>query len=900
VNILRILKISTFCFLLLLTCKTQAAFLTWDGGAGNTWSTTTASWSGSNWINNFSAPNSSIFGLGGVGNINIVAPVQVQDIYVNADGYSFSGGNLSLLNFPTIFADSNLLVNSNIYVGSFTEGNTLNKDGLGNLTTTGDIRSAYGNGGGGPESCNFNVQSGQLTIVGTNYCNWTTNTISPGAVLQVGNGSTLGSVSAGVSLINNGSFVYYKSSTSSSLNYGQMTGSGTVDVKGGTLILSGTNTYSGTTTIDVGATLQIGSYGYSGTLGVSNSLINNGAFSYANTDTTSLSTNISGLGNLSVLAGTLKLRGNNTYLGTTTVNSNAALIASSSNALNGTSKFMLDGYLDLSGYSGGNFSAGSISGSSSGAIVTNTSTGTIGLIIGGNNENTSYSGMISDGNGKMTLTKIGSGTFSVSGNQVGSYTGTTTVSAGKLILAGSTNSVFANIDSGAVLQFGNNNASGALVFPSIINNGLLSYNRTDDNILSGMISGTGTLQVVTGKIYITATSSYTGTTTIFSSSTLQIGDGYSSAGTLGSNLAPIINNGSLICDRGSSVVETWNNYITGTGTLAVNGGVLNLTNTSNDYSGTTTVYVGKLMFTSGALSSGPLVMSVGSTLVWNDGNNDDVSPRLQPLSAGSSANNVTFDVGNNDVVFSSGISGIGGVAKAGTSSLTILATSTYNGGTRITGGTLRAGGTNVFGQSTSTDSYMYITGTTKGSLDLNGYSVSTNGLAGSSGGIIFNGATSTSATITVGNSISGFAAARQLYQGIIQDGAGVVSVIKVGTSTQVFSGNSTYSGSTFVNAGELTIGTSSTSFGLLGTGNVNITSGAVLSLFNGQTQNLGSLSGSGKLAIRTGTTNFVNSPNAISTFVVGKFASVNSGGNNIVVDSLFNQAGNCFLLMVHR
>jgi fibronectin-binding autotransporter adhesin len=68
------------------------------------------------------------------------------------------------------------------------------------------------------------------------------------------------------------------------------------------------------------------------------------------------------------------------------------------------------------------------------------------------------------------------------------------------------------------------------------------------------------------------------------------------------------------------------------------------------------------------------------------------------------------------------------------------------------------------------------------------------------------------------------------FNGVIEDGAGVMSVAKFGAGTQTFSGNSTYTGGTIINEGTLVTASSNA----LGTGNVELLGGE-LSLDSGLT-----------------------------------------------------------------
>ena len=88
-----------------------------------------------------------------------------------------------------------------------------------------------------------------------------TTTISAGT-LQIGAGSTSGSLSSSTSITNNANIVFNRSDSLTVSN--AISGTGNLTQAGaGTLILTGNNGYTGTTTINAG-TLQIGSAGLLG------------------------------------------------------------------------------------------------------------------------------------------------------------------------------------------------------------------------------------------------------------------------------------------------------------------------------------------------------------------------------------------------------------------------------------------------------------------------------------------------------------------------------------------------------------------------------------------------------------------------------------------------------------
>jgi autotransporter-associated beta strand protein len=78
-----------------------------------------------------------------------------------------------------------------------------------------------------------------------------------------------------------------------------------------------------------------------------------------------------------------------------------------------------------------------------------TSTLTVGEILGGGAANYTYGGVLSDGAGTLALTKIGSGTQTLSGSNT--YTGATTVSAGTLLITGALGATDVTVAAGATL-----------------------------------------------------------------------------------------------------------------------------------------------------------------------------------------------------------------------------------------------------------------------------------------------------------------------------------------------------------------------------------------------------------------------------------------------------------------
>lgn len=109
-------------------------------------------------------------------------------------------------------------------------------------------------------------------------------------------------------------------------------------------------------------------------------------------------------------------------------------------------------------------------------------------------------------------------------------------------------------------------------------------------------------------------------------------------------------------------------------------------------------------------------------------------------------------------------------------------------------------------------------------LDLNGYNAIFGALSVTPGGTIFNNATGTSTTLTVGTGDS----SGQILGSVVDNtgGTGTVALTKTGSGAYVLGGYNTYTGATLVEAGSLQVGL--TGMGTTGTGAVSVQSGATL------------------------------------------------------------------------
>lgn len=155
-------------------------------------------------------------------------------------------------------------------------------------------------------------------------------------------------------------------------------------------------------------------------------------------------------------------------------------------------------------------------------------------------------------------------------------------------------------------------------------------------------------------------------------------------------------------------------------------------------------------------------------------------------------------------------SGLVALVKGGVGTWTISGNNSYSQPTTINAGILRIGNGNAIPNGSGKGDV-----TVNGTLDLNGHSITINGLLG--GGTVDNQSGLLNYTLTVGaNNRSG------TFSGVIKNTSGTVGISKIGTGTFTLSGNNTYAGNTTVNAGTLFVN------GSIGSGAVTVNASATL------------------------------------------------------------------------
>ncbi|MDR7949477.1 autotransporter-associated beta strand repeat-containing protein, partial [Achromobacter aegrifaciens] len=670
--------------------------------------------------------------------------------HTNTAGYVFTPGIIGAGKLSTYNGTTILTANNNYTGGTTIAGGTLQ---LGNGGTTGAIVGNVANNG----TLNFN-RTDSVTFAGLISGSGVVNQNGTGATILTANNTYTGgtAITAGTlqlgnggstgaivgNVANDGALVFNRSNTLALA--GQISGSGSVSQIGtGTTVLTGDNTYTGGTTISAG-TLQLGNGGGSGA--ILGNVTNNGTLAFNRSDTVAFPGLISGSGAVNQIgAGTTILTADNTYTGGTTISAGTLQLGNG-----GTSGAILGNVVD------------------NGALAFNRS------------DVQTFAGQIS---GSGVVNQIGTGTTILTANNT--YIGGTAISAG-------------------TLQLGNGGTTGAIL-GDVVNNGALTFNRSDVQTFVGQISGGGVVnQIGTGTTILTADNTYTGGTTI-SAGALQLGNG----GTTGSILGNVVDNGVLAFNRSDTM--TLAGQISGSGVVNQIGTGTTVLTGNNSYTGGTTIAAGTLQLGSGG-ASGAIVgnvanngvlafnrsdtfalpgqisgsgavnqMGAGVTILTADNTytgGTTVSAGTLQLGNGGTSGAILGDVANNGTLtfnrsdfqtFPGQISGNGMVNQIGAGTTILTADNTYTGGTTISAGTLQLGNGGV-------------TGAILGDVENNG-------------ALTFN----RSDVQTFAGQITGSGAVNQ-----------------IGAGTTILTANNTYTGGTTISAGTLQLGGGGATGGIVG------------------------------------------------------------------------------------
>ncbi|WP_324658497.1 MBG domain-containing protein [Burkholderia thailandensis] len=650
---------------------------------------------------------------------------------------------------------------------------------------------------------------------------------------------------------------------------------------------AGANTYSGGTTIDSGATVQINGYGQLG----SGAIVDNGLLNFwTGAFPLTVANNISGSGSLNINANAVLLSGNNSYTGTTTVQS-GTLVLATVNSLYGNNKAAWtaanikvapNATLEVrtgNGAAGTGFTAADI------ATLTSNLNASSGGFAGGSNFGidttngnfTLSQSLANTAQGTLGLVVDGNHTLNVTG--ANTYTGQTLVRNPATLTTVGTSlaNTSVNVASGGTFDLlgqnvtvGSLQGGAGLVTDTGVNATLtVGTDNTNQNfsgaINNGNYPGGGVLSITkvgTGNQNITGPNSYSGVTTI-------------SCGSLGGNFGntSLINNSANLTFTQSNTTVFGYNY-TGNGNIIQNGTGTTILSGNVNLLGKILVQCGTLDFaTKSALFGGntsqwnanSILVSNGATLAVMPGNGSygtgfttsDITTLLTNLNStsGGFASGALFGVdtsnGNYTLPVTLGNTQQGplGLAALGNHSLILNSSNTYTGQTKVmngatldvqsntavanstlvnvtSGGTLRVNATGV------NISKAYLAGT--GTIDLYGNNLSIGSISDGTYtnylGVFSQGGYITNSDPVTGMLTVGSSNTDSDFSGVIQDGAGKVALTKVGTGTFNIYLNKTFSGGTTIACGTIGLGAGSAAYsgiGNLGSGTITMLGGSL-------------------------------------------------------------------------
>lgn len=347
------------------------------------------------------------------------------------------------------------------------------------------------------------------------------------------------------------------------------------------------------------------------------------------------------------------------------------------------------GFLRL--FNGVTETVGSLAGN--GTVLFQSSTGHH-LRVGGNDRDTTFSGQIfAQTGGDGALSKIGTGTFTLTG--ANTYTEGTTIDAG-------------------VLQVGDGGTTGSIL-GDVTNNASLVFNRSNDLAFAGAISGPGSVtKQGAGALTLSGASTYSGGTTLVEGAIVVTGNS-----NLGADSAPLTFQGGvlqaenpplisfthpLVTDGADAVIDLRVGAIrlmggvTGDGGFVKNGpGELVVQTTASSYGGSTTLNAGVMQIQMSEVlpDDTDLIVNDGASFTLFFGFTETVGSLSGngAVSFGASGNHLIVGHNNSSTVFSGGIAGGGRLTKIGGGTLALTGANTYGGGTTIDGGTLLANNT---------------------------------------------------------------------------------------------------------------------------------------------------------------------------------------------------------------
>lgn len=438
--------------------------------------------------------------------------------------------------------------------------------------------------------------------------------------------------------------------------------------------------------------------------------------------------------------------------------------------------------------------------------------------------NVTLGGAVS-GSGK-SLTKMGPGTLTLSA--ANTYDGGTTISDGKLVLSGSGNlGGAANLVlGGGQLDLGGSSrtvvgvsvtapaASGDTITNGNLTGTSFAFSSDGDATISANLLGSGGFaKSGAGAVILSGNNSFSGSSSIIGGKvSLQHANALGATGG---------GNGTTLTYGNASQIELQGgiSYASEDVTLGSGGGSLVVLESVSGNN----IWNGQLL-TFGPSGAGPYIR------IQSDA---DTLTLAGTLTGNYELYQWVFQ-GDGNILISGKITGTAALVSSsiGSGTRTISNPANDFGATvSINGGTLKLGASGVIPDGSGKGN-VAVTGT--GTLDLNGYSETINGLSGA--GIVDNTATNTTSTLTVGGNNQ-----TSTFSGVLQNTAGTLALTKIGSGTNTLTGVNTYTGNTTVNDGTLAIAVAS----LATNSTVSVATGAVLQLDFAETNQVAHFSTNG-------------------------------------------------------